>query len=59
MRDHGVSVESAAVRPGSSFPLPGADALVAAWMDVSLGKRNRRARAAPSITLWPSTSTDH
>src|SRR5947199_365680 len=28
MRDHGVSVESAAVRPGSSFPLPGADALV-------------------------------
>ena len=59
MRDHRVSVESAAVRPGSSFPLPEADAPVATWMDAPLERRNRRARATPSITLWPSSSTDH
>lgn len=35
MRDHGGSVESSGVSPATSFTLPGADDVVAAWLDRS------------------------
>jgi hypothetical protein len=35
MRDHGVSIDSPDVGPGSSFPLPDADFVAAAWLDTS------------------------